>query len=87
MNKIAKIALGAVGVGAAGIIGANTLLSPSTNQGTTPESVVKEYENRDYDCSDFSSHAEAQQFFEDAGSGDPHRLDRDGDGLACEALP
>lgn len=41
----------------------------------------------DRDCSDFHSHAEAQAFFEAAGAGDPHRLDGDGDGLACESLP
>jgi len=43
----------------------------------------------DYDCSDFSSHSEAQDFFESEGgpSNDPHGLDRDGDGLACETLP
>ncbi|MDO8573292.1 MAG: excalibur calcium-binding domain-containing protein [Candidatus Daviesbacteria bacterium] len=41
----------------------------------------------DKDCTDFATHAEAQAFFESAGSGDPHRLDRDGDGIACETLP
>jgi len=41
----------------------------------------------DKDCSDFSTHAEAQAFFESQRSGDPHGLDRDGDGLACETLP
>ena len=41
----------------------------------------------DKDCSDFSTHAEAQAFFESQVSGDPHGLDRDGDGLACETLP
>lgn len=41
----------------------------------------------DKDCSNFSTHAEAQAFFESKGSGDPHGLDRDGDGLACETLP
>ncbi len=40
----------------------------------------------DMDCSDFSSQAEAQAFFERAGPGDPHRLDRDKDGIACETL-
>ena len=40
----------------------------------------------DMDCSDFSSQAEAQAFFEQAGPGDPHRLDGDNDGVACEAL-
>lgn len=38
------------------------------------------------DCGDFGSWQEAQAFFERAGSGDPHRLDRDRDGIACEAL-
>ena len=41
----------------------------------------------DKDCSNFSTHAEAQTFFESQGPGDPHGLDRDGDGLACETLP
>ena len=41
----------------------------------------------DKDCSDFSTHAEAQAFFESQGHGDPHGLDRDDDGLACESLP
>jgi micrococcal nuclease len=40
----------------------------------------------DRDCSDFSTRAEAQSFFEAAGPGDPHRLDADGDRLACESL-
>ena len=41
----------------------------------------------DKDCSDFSTHAQAQAFFEAQGPGDPHRLDRDHDGSACETLP
>ena len=41
----------------------------------------------DYDCDDFSTHSEAQDFFEAEGPSDPHGLDRDGDGLACETLP
>lgn len=40
----------------------------------------------DVDCGDFSSQAEAQAFFEANGPGDPHGLDRDKDGLACESL-
>ncbi len=40
----------------------------------------------DRDCSDFQTWAEAQKFFEATGPGDPHRLDRDGDGVACEGL-
>ena len=41
----------------------------------------------DRDCADFSTEAEAQKFFKSQGPGDPHRLDDDNDGRACEALP
>ena len=41
----------------------------------------------DRDCSDFATQAEAQAFFDAAGPGDPHNLDADGDGIACESLP
>ncbi len=42
-----------------------------------------------YNCSDFETHDEAQTCFEFCGgtSNDVHRLDRDGDGIACESLP
>jgi micrococcal nuclease len=41
---------------------------------------------QDKDCSDFATHEEAQSFFESQGgpSQDPHNLDSDNDGLACE---
>ena len=41
---------------------------------------------QDVDCSNFSSGAEAQRYFLASGGpiSDPHDLDRDGDGLACE---
>ena len=43
----------------------------------------------DRDCSDFTTQTEAQAFFVAAGgpASDPHRLDRDGDGVVCESLP
>ena len=41
----------------------------------------------DRDCGDFPSQAAAQNFFLNAGGGDPHRLDDDGDGVACESNP
>lgn len=41
----------------------------------------------DRDCKDFKTHAEAQSFFESQGPGDPHKLDSNGDGVACESLP
>lgn len=51
-------------------------------------SKAKNQNVRDYDCSDFSNQAEAQRFFENQGGPvrDPHRLDRDRDGIACETL-
>src|SRR5687767_13112174 len=43
----------------------------------------------DRDCSDFNTQAAAQEFFINAGGpqNDPHRLDEDGDGVACESNP
>lgn len=41
----------------------------------------------DRDCADFASQADAQAFFGDSGAADPHRLDADNDGWACEHLP
>ena len=43
----------------------------------------------DRDCDDFDTQEEAQEFFEDEGGpeSDPHRLDADDDGIACETLP
>lgn len=41
----------------------------------------------DMDCGDFATQAAAQSFFNAAGPGDPHRLDSDGDGIACESNP
>lgn len=42
----------------------------------------------DYNCSDFSSHDEAQRFYEEYGGAgnDIFGLDSDGDGIACESL-
>ncbi|NIK11137.1 thermonuclease family protein [Alkalibacillus almallahensis] len=43
----------------------------------------------DKNCGDFDTHDNAQAFFEAAGGpeSDPHGLDRDGNGAACESLP
>jgi uncharacterized protein YraI len=46
--------------------------------------------NVDYDCGDFFTHNEAQACFESCGGSPSYnwsRLDRDGDGIACESLP
>lgn len=42
----------------------------------------------DYNCSDFSSQAEAQRFYDEYGGrgNDIFGLDADGDGEACESL-
>lgn len=54
-------------------------LSPSPTQAANLPACV----NSDCDCKDFATQAEAQQVF-DAYPGDPFKLDRDNDGLACE---
>lgn len=43
----------------------------------------------EYNCDDFKTQGEAQNFFEKAGgvSGDTNRLDGNKDGQACESLP
>jgi competence protein ComEC len=43
----------------------------------------------DRDCGHFDTHKDAQAFFIAAGGtdSDPHRLDGDNDGIACESLP
>ena len=43
----------------------------------------------DRDCADFATQADAQAFFLAQGgpAADPHRLDADNDGIACENLP
>lgn len=40
----------------------------------------------DLNCTDFDTQPEAQAEL-DADPGDPHGLDRDGNGVACESLP
>ena len=43
---------------------------------------------RDRDCADFATQRQAQSFYKKHHPNrDPHRLDADRDGLACEDLP
>lgn len=42
---------------------------------------------RNYNCSDFSTQAEAQRVLNSTPGEDPHMLDGDGDRVACESLP
>jgi endonuclease YncB( thermonuclease family) len=57
--------------------------------GTTTASTGYDPHGPDRDCADFATQAEAQAFFVAAGGPerDPHRLDGDNDGVACEDLP
>lgn len=64
-----------------------TKTSSNTNAGTQTTSGFT-YSGGDKDCGDFSTHAEAQSFFISQGGpgSDPHKLDADHDGIACETL-
>lgn len=66
--------------------GANTPVGATSGTGTTPSPSTAPV--ADKDCGDFRTHDEAQAFFEaNDPDNDPHQLDSDGDGLACESLP
>jgi len=56
------------------------------SQSPTPSTTRPNNRSGDRDCSDFRTWRKAQRFYENAGPGDPHRLDADNDGIACEAL-
>ena len=62
--------------------------TPTPTPEHTPEPAPEEpFEDRD--CGDFSEWQDAQDFFlaEGGPDEDPHGLDRDGDGVACQSLP
>ena len=69
-------------------LGTPTLDMPEGSTGTDPESVPPNPGNSK-NCSDFSTQAEAQEWFDTylPHYGDVARLDGDGDGEACESLP
>jgi micrococcal nuclease len=56
--------------------------SPAASQSASPESGT----DRNLDCASFETHEEVQRVYEQDLS-DPHYLDGDGDGVACEDLP
>jgi endonuclease YncB( thermonuclease family) len=62
-----------------------TLAVVTLGLATVPQAPASALSDRD--CGDFPSQAAAQNFFLQAGAGDPHRLDDDGDGVACESNP
>ncbi|RSK47933.1 excalibur calcium-binding domain-containing protein [Bacillus canaveralius] len=47
------------------------------------------FKSSDHDCGDFATQEDAQLFYEASGGPDedPHDLDRDGDGMACDWNP
>lgn len=65
--------------------------TPTTMPSPTPTTGLTYICTSDaYNCSDFSTQAEAQEVFNYCsarGFGDIHRLDFDGNGVACESLP
>ena len=72
----------AIGVPQTPIDGPVTSPEPVTTSDETDEFI-------DQNCADFGSWREAQDFFESQGGPDrdPHGLDRNSDGTACESLP
>jgi hypothetical protein len=65
-----------------GGLGVSTAVQPAA---AAPSATAAYFHDRD--CADFSSQRQAQRFFERHNPGrDPHRLDADNDGIACEDL-
>lgn len=89
MNTVGKIATG-LAVAGAGVWGISSISSDDSRAPLKPDtdySTTRPASTGDRDCSDFSTQRAAQSFFSSEGPGDPHGLDRDGDGRVCETLP
>lgn len=68
----------------------DTAVPPTATPETTPPSVCSICTYNAYNCADFATQAEAQACYEHCLTVvgyDVHDLDRDCDGIACEALP
>lgn len=65
------------------------LPEPTLALPTPPTGLRYDPHGPDRDCPDFETQEEAQEFYIAAGGpqSDPHRLDGDNDGIACENLP
>lgn len=63
--------------------------SQASSAPTSPMRTSGQYEcsRNTYNCSDFTTQAQAQAVFDACGSGDVHKLDSDGDKRVCESLP
>ena len=68
---------------------ATRIPTPAATRIPTATTAARPTAEPDRNCSDFAEWREAQAFFEAQGGPeyDPHRLDRDGDGIACKSLP
>ncbi len=89
MNTVGKIATG-LAVAGAGVWGLSSITSQESTPSLKPDTdytTARSASMGDRDCSDFSTQRAAQAFFNSEGPGDPHGLDRDGDGRVCETLP
>ena len=75
------------GIACESLPGSPTQASPTPS--ATPTETEDDSEEPDRNCSDFDTWQEAQDFYEAAGGpdSDPHGLDSNGDGIACESLP
>lgn len=73
----------ASGVGLWGFDGEAATATPSTDR---DDELPPRPPDGDYDCSDFETQDQAQRVLDEDPS-DPHRLDGDDDGVACESLP
>ena len=84
---IVGAAAAAATIGDSAISSRATRLSESTGEPPVIERTARlPIGVSDKDCRDFATQAEAQAFYE-TEDGDPHRLDGDNDGIACERLP
>ena len=88
MNPMLKNMLMGIAIVVVAVVGWYVFFSGgNSGSGTSP--MPPSTTSSDRDCSDFTTHAQAQAFFESEGgpATDFHGLDRDKDGLACETLP
>lgn len=72
-----------------GILAATLLVLGATAIPASAQQRAPSGDDGSYNCPDFDTQQEAQEFFESVGGPeeDPNDLDRDGNGIACEALP
>jgi hypothetical protein len=86
MKNVFKNTVGALIVGGVGLASVVYFVDDTFRTTEYETKSIRNFANtdKDYDCDDFSDQFAAQEFYDLNGSGDPHRLDRDGDGFACE---